>query len=90
MRDNNAQRAHKGEGRTKKNGLRRGCKDTTRKHKGDMQAISKHANTWETKKKTMSRHTDELETNTTMHALRHAYSWASQKTKSPRQRAKVT
>ena len=71
------------------NSMRHGCKDTTRKHKGDMQALSKHANTWETKN-TMSPQTDELETNTAMHALRHAYSWASQKTKSPRQRAKVT
>ena len=50
----------------------------TRQHMGDE------------KKKTMSPHTDELETNTAMHASRHAYSWASQKTKSPRQRAKVT
>ena len=29
----------------------------------------------------MSPQTDELETNTAMHALRHAYSWATQKNK---------
>ena len=75
-----------------------------------MQALSKHANTWETRKKTMSPLTGELETNTVAciktrlllgvakskesktkgesnmtgkHSENNAYSWASQKTKSP-------
>ena len=67
--------------------MRHGCKDTTRKHKGDMNALSKHANTWETKN-TMSLQTEEQETKTAMHALRHAYSWASQKNKESKTKGK--
>ena len=39
-----------------------GCKDTTHKQEGDMQALSKHANAWE--KKTKRPLTEEIETKT--------------------------